>query len=120
MTSIVRITMPFPPSLNGVFPTRGNRRVPSPAYRAWRDEAGWTIKAQRPAKFTTPVHVRIDLMPPDGRRRDVDNLAKAPLDALVAAGVLADDSLVRRLSIGWVEIGEPCVVIVSPWESAQG
>lgn len=36
---------------------------------------------------------------PDRRARDLDNLCKAPLDALVKAGVMADDSLIVDLRI---------------------
>jgi crossover junction endodeoxyribonuclease RusA len=36
---------------------------------------------------------------PDQRRRDIDNLLKAPLDALTYAGLWEDDSQIQALSI---------------------
>jgi Holliday junction resolvase RusA-like endonuclease len=113
-----RIVLPFPISVNGMFPTRGNVRVPSPKYRAWRDEAGYRIKSQKPPCIAGSVNVRIDLVAPDARRRDCDNYVKGVLDAIVKAGVITDDSAIRRLSIGWEEAGEPCTVIVTSVEKS--
>ncbi len=40
------------------------------------------------------IAIRIDIAPPDDRRRDCDNVQKAVLDALQHAGVFWDDSQV--------------------------
>jgi len=45
------------------------------------------------------THVRIDVYPPSRHRRDVANLEKAPVDALVQAGALDDDCLIDHLEI---------------------
>ncbi|MCK6431104.1 MAG: RusA family crossover junction endodeoxyribonuclease [Burkholderiaceae bacterium] len=45
------------------------------------------------------LDVQIVVQPPDRRRRDLDNILKAPLDAMQAAGVYADDSQIDRLLI---------------------
>jgi crossover junction endodeoxyribonuclease RusA len=37
------------------------------------------------------------------RRRDLDNLLKAPLDALTHAGVYVDDHLIVDLRIFWAD-----------------
>jgi crossover junction endodeoxyribonuclease RusA len=107
------ISMPWPPSIHKVF-KRHNGKFMSAEYRRWRDEAGWLLKAQKPAAITGPVSVRIDLCAPDKRRRDSDNYTKAPLDLLVAHGVIeADDSrILKSITARWVESGEPCVVFV--------
>ena len=39
------------------------------------------------------------MRPPDNRRRDIDNVQKALLDALQHGGAYADDSQIVRLSI---------------------
>jgi crossover junction endodeoxyribonuclease RusA len=43
--------------------------------------------------------VLIHACPPDRRRRDIDNMLKAPLDAMQHAGVIEDDSLIDDLHI---------------------
>lgn len=50
--------------------------------------------------------LRLDLFvfPPDNKRRDIDNLCKAVLDALQHSGLYADDFLIQQLYV------ERCVV----------
>ena len=56
--------------------------------------------------------VTIDVTFPDRRKRDLDNILKALLDALQHAGVYEDDSQIKDLRIravgvekpGWVEV----------------
>ena len=51
-----------------------------------------------------PLVVEVLVHPPDRRRRDMDNVQKALLDAMQHGGANADDSQIVRLSI---ERGEP-------------
>jgi crossover junction endodeoxyribonuclease RusA len=113
MSATVMLSLPFPCSVNTMFPDRGGKRVPSPKYRAWRDEAGWRIKMQHAARIPGYVTVRIALVAPDRRRRDLDNYAKGVLDSLVTHGVIDDDSSIRRLSLDWEDAGEPCLVTIT-------
>ena len=46
-----------------------------------------------------PIVVVVAAYMPDLRRRDLDNMFKAPLDALGHAGVYADDSQIHDLRI---------------------
>jgi crossover junction endodeoxyribonuclease RusA len=64
--------------------------------------------------------VRVDLHPPDKRRRDLDNCAKAILDALAHAGVFEDDSLIDDLRLVRREIvkGGSAVVSIRPMGQA--
>jgi crossover junction endodeoxyribonuclease RusA len=52
---------------------------------------------QSPMEGRLSVH--IELFVPDKRKRDIDNYAKALLDALTHAGVWRDDEQVDRLLI---------------------
>ena len=49
---------------------------------------------------------------PDRRRRDLDNLFKAPLDAMMKAGVYDDDSQIEFLSIRKGEQEKPGIIFV--------
>lgn len=104
---MIEYTIPFPPSVNNLFlNSRGRGRVLSPAYRAWKDLAGWQLKGQNPKPIGCRAFVQIDL---DQRRNgDADNRAKAVMDLLVEHGVLAGDTKkhVRRVSIGWENVTE--------------
>ena len=61
----------------------------------WRTAAGWTAKAAKIPPMER-AHITAVFILPDWRRRDPHNLtitAKACIDGLVDAGVIADDSL---------------------------
>lgn len=110
-----RITLSWPPSVNNLYISAGRKRVRSPGYRKWQEEAGWLLKAAKPQKFDGPVKIILDLCPPDRRRFDADNKNKAILDLLVSHGVIAgDDSrYVRSVTARVVESAvHSCVVTI--------
>lgn len=91
-------TLPWPPSVNHYWAARGNGRYLSPHAQRWHKEAWATLRAAwRGKPMRGEVAVLVVLHPPDRRRRDLDNILKAVLDALVHAGVLQDDSQVAEL-----------------------
>jgi crossover junction endodeoxyribonuclease RusA len=47
------------------------------------------------------ISVELILLPPDRRRRDIDNYTKAIFDGLTHARVWGDDSQVKDLRIRW-------------------
>jgi len=63
----------------------------------------------------------VELFPPDRRKRDVDNILKALLDALTHAGVYEDDSFIDDLRVvrGAVIKGGYCRVVLSQIEVKQ-
>jgi crossover junction endodeoxyribonuclease RusA len=97
-----RIPLPFPPSVNAIWRSiviKGAPRVLlSTVGREYRARVA-SLLARHGAPATGALRVTIDAYPPDRRRRDVDNLAKATLDALTHAGVWGDDSQVIDLRI---------------------
>lgn len=93
---ILDVLLPWPPSINHYWGARGRGRYLSPQARRWHKEAWAVLKAQG-VRCSGEVTVYVFAHPPDRRKRDLDNITKALLDALVAAGVLKDDYQVAKL-----------------------
>lgn len=95
--------LPTPPSTNNLFiNVKGRGRIKSRQYKAWAEEAGWRLLAQRVRPVSGRVHVTIRAIRKDGRRRDIDNIIKPILDLLVAQRVISDDRHVEMVSASWV------------------
>lgn len=94
-------TLPYPPTLNNLFKNAGKRRIKTDGYKAWLDEAGWSLRAQRPQPVLGRYILTLTLSPPDNRARDLDNLAKAASDLLVTHGIIEADHLAKRLIMEW-------------------
>ncbi len=61
-----------------------------------------------------PLRVEIEVYPPDRRRRDIDNVQKALLDALEHGRAFRDDSQIVELKIerrAWTPAGRTLVRI---------
>ena len=116
--SMVRITITdMPPSANGMrshFIADGKvHSVKSKAYAAWKKAAAWEIAAARPDRIDGPYRLAIAVQRDwkSKRARDIDNCIKPTSDALVAAGVVSDDSLAESVSAKWADdLGGPAVV----------
>ena len=57
------------------------------------------LAAMRIRPLDGRLAVEVEVFPPDNRRRDVDNVFKALLDAMQHGGAYRDDSQIVRLSI---------------------
>ncbi|HGM5043058.1 TPA: RusA family crossover junction endodeoxyribonuclease [Stenotrophomonas maltophilia] len=92
------VILPWPPSVNRYWRTFRGRMLISADGRTYRQAAvGAALAGDRFG--AAKVRVSIDAWLPDNRRRDVDNILKAPLDALCHAGIYDDDSQIVELSI---------------------
>lgn len=103
---MIVLQLPWPPSNNTYFRniTKGKlagRVLISKAGRAYRIAAGTAMfdQLRRYPKLSSRLAVTLACNPPDRRRRDLDNLPKALLDALTHGQVIADDSLIDDLHI---------------------
>jgi Holliday junction resolvase RusA-like endonuclease len=97
----VQIFAPYPPSLNTLYPTVGNRRILSKAATRYKNDLGWQFR-RRYAGFQIvkdqDLFCIIELIPKDNRRRDIDNVAKIILDSFTGL-IYEDDSQIKKLMI---------------------
>lgn len=98
------LVLPWPPTANNLFKTivikgRAMRALSSEGkeYRATVQRIIHRLAITD--RFAGRVSVCIHACPPDKRRRDLDNILKAALDALTHVGIWADDSQIDSLFI---------------------
>ncbi len=96
MTNILEL--PWPPSLNHLYPTGKNgRRFLSKAGKLYHDQVIYAVRQTGYClrkRYVLPVALSIWVFPPNNIRRDISNLIKIIEDSLTLAGVWKDDSQV--------------------------
>ena len=97
----VSYRLPFPLSVNNLFFNTKRGRVKTTRYQAWLQEVSSVLKSQGLVYVPGDVSVEILVIKPDRRRRDLDNMAKSIIDALVLNGVIDDDSLIQKILLAW-------------------
>jgi len=92
-------TLPYPPSVNRYWRHVGARTLISREGRTFRKNVCALLDGGGPRKPPADgrIALAMDAFPPDRRRRDLDNIQKATLDALEHAGVYLDDSQIDLL-----------------------
>ncbi len=96
---IVRVSLPWPPSVNRCYRAFGNKIVFSKEGRQYPKDVLVACLDQRAGRVVGKLTVRIWAYPPDLRVRDLDNSLKSVLDGLQKAAVFENDSQVRRIEI---------------------
>jgi crossover junction endodeoxyribonuclease RusA len=93
------LTLPYPPSVNTYWGFQGHRRFLTTNAVKFKKEVAHQVSLC-PTRFgDARLEVVITLNPPDKRVRDIDNIAKPTLDALVNAKLFLDDGQIDRLII---------------------
>jgi crossover junction endodeoxyribonuclease RusA len=100
---LLKLTIPFPPSVNHYYRRVGPRTLISKRGREYQAKVLQQVWVSNsiPTAQSGPLALSVVAYPPDNRRRDLDNLLKATLDSLTNAGVWVDDSQVRSIQICW-------------------
>lgn len=99
---LIDVTLPWPPSVNHTYARRGNGKGVrlTDAAKTFRWQVLLAVKkAKADRQLSADVAVTLWISPPDRRKRDIDNLLKATLDALTAARVWCDDQQVVELHL---------------------
>jgi len=103
MSETLSLTLPFPPSVNTYWRSvviNGRVRVLiSKKGREYRKAVAAAVAGTKWKGGSRRLAVDIHAYMPDNRRRDLDNLLKAALDALSSAGIYEDDSQIDLLHI---------------------
>lgn len=93
-------TYGYPPTVNTYWRRHGNTYFISEAGKRYRRDVVLIVRQQRlKLNLSGRLAIKVIAEPPDKRRRDLDNILKAPLDALTHAGVLMDDEQFDEINI---------------------
>lgn len=90
---------PYPPSINTYWGFQGHRRYLTPKAVAFKAAVAHGVNQLPDRFYSSRLELVVHLFPPDKRTRDIDNVLKPLLDAMVQAGLFEDDSQVDKLSI---------------------
>lgn len=108
--------IPYPPSINTYWGFHGHRRFLTAKANDFKTQVAHAVSLQKVFLKDERLRIEIILHAPDKRVRDIDNVAKPTLDALVQAGLFNDDSQVDVLLIvrGIVIKGGAAQVSITP------
>lgn len=119
MTRIHATIGTVPPSANAMrsnFIRDGKvMSVKSDSYAKWKLDAAWELKSQVKSKSIDgpySLHIHVQRARETKRARDIDNAIKPVSDAIVAAGIVEDDSLCEAVSAKWSDDVTGVLVIV--------
>ncbi|WP_063657389.1 RusA family crossover junction endodeoxyribonuclease [Candidatus Arsenophonus triatominarum] len=113
------ITVPFPPSVNHYWYHAKHKHFITAKGRLYRQSVVAEIMRQKLCKrLSQRLGIEIGVHPADRRKRDLDNLMKAPIDALCHGGLIIDDSQIDVLHVERKEIIKGGKLVITIWEIA--
>jgi crossover junction endodeoxyribonuclease RusA len=98
MQTIV-LTLPYPPSVNTYWGFQGHRRFLTKKALEFKKEVGQCVRLSKVNFGKARLEVTILTHAPDRRPRDIDNIVKPTLDALMQGGLFDDDSQIDHLVV---------------------
>jgi crossover junction endodeoxyribonuclease RusA len=108
----IELLLPWPPSVNHYWGQVGKSRFISRRGKEFRASVIEACEGVIALEGRLAVHIA--LFPPDHRKRDVDNVLKALLDACEHAGCYESDSQIDELHITRQEVkkGGACTILI--------
>lgn len=111
---MVALELPWPPSSNMYWRRKGPRYFIAPPGIAYRQQVVILGRSYKDCfDKDKRLSVIVEAYPPDRRRRDVDNIFKSLLDALMWAKIYVDDSQIDKLFVERKHVEPPGRVIVA-------
>lgn len=114
----VTVQLPYPPSVNHYWGHRRDRVYLKKEGINYRVRVAYAIIEQVKSgpiwlgAFKKKLKMTLNVIPPDNRMRDLDNILKAMLDALESAQVYENDNQIDELHIYRKKPEKPgCVVV---------
>lgn len=109
------LEMPWPPSSNHywfiVAMKGGGRKVLGKKGKEFREKV--VEMHGNSGTLQGRLSIKLDVYPPDRRKRDLDNLLKATLDALEAANIFEDDNQIDEIHMIRKEIVKGGKIMIS-------
>ena len=93
------LILPYPPSVNHYYIRRGRGVAIGKAGREYRAAVATVIADARVKPIDGRLLLIAAISPPDRRKRDLDNVCKALLDALQHGGAFIDDAQIDSLHL---------------------
>lgn len=103
--SNIKFILPFPPSVDGKYNIRNNKRVKSQKDKEWDNLAIDAINKQNILPFSGRCWLIYELNHPDNYIRDAANYEKKTTDLLVKKGIIKGDErrYVKGVTTYWTD-----------------
>ena len=111
--------LPYPPSINRYWRSVAGRMIISSKGRTYRKAVVRRLAAEGARELGGRLAVKVEVYPPDRRRRDLDNVLKCLLDGLAHGGAYRDDSQIDRLVVDRCRATDGGRIIVKIAERSQ-
>lgn len=115
----LKLTVPFPPSVNHYTIKHRFGVTKTPKAKAYNQTIYFDVKLQDAnLKLDIPLFVTYNFWLPDKRKRDIANYEKVLTDSLVIAGVMIDDYLIHKWQMERMGIckGGKVEIIIKPYQ----
>mgnify|MGYP003111808665 FL=1 len=105
--------LPTPPSVNRLWRISGKRMHKSKVYVDWLADCHHSLRGIYRPNIDYAFNIEIIVGRPSKRRMDIDNRAKAVMDALQELRIIADDCLANRVTMMWSLEIEWCEITIT-------